>query len=609
MTPANYILDQRFEAIILAGQIDSGEPFVIDGPNIPAFLSLFDPAETTTVTYKADFDNSILAWRYGFIPHRMIDALGMVRALRGHDMPSTSLEKAAEYFGVGHKGTTLASVKGMRRETIMGNPALWRNFQEYAKQDVRLMAKIYDILAPEFPASERRVMDLVLRTTIEPQFQIDVPMLEAHMRDVAAEKEELLAAAGNAAKGDLMSNDIFQTLLESHGVEIEYKDGKNGPIPAFAKTDDFMERLSNDEDLEVQALAAARLGLKSTIEETRGNRLLSVANLPWQDTPLGMEHLVPIPLRYSAAHTHRLGGDWKMNMQNLPSGRGGKVTKLRKALIAPAGHKVIVADLGQIEARLTAWLCGQRDLLEAFAKSDRKEGMDPYARLACAIFNLAMVAADSIERFIGKGGVLGLGFGCGRKKFFNMVIRQARSLGMDMDVLRAMWTPELAAKSVNIYRQVNTAITDMWQTLDFILATAWSGVGGVAKVGPVVIGEGYVALPNGMFMHYVPLKGGGTDKRYKYGRETHKIYGAAFLENIIQALARIIAMNAAVRLANRGLFFKLQSHDELVFIVPDAEVDSAMKIIHSEMVKPPSWAPDIPLKASVGFGQSYADAK
>ena len=69
----------------LAGQIDNGEPFVIDGPNIASFLRLFDPAETTTVTYKADFDNSILAWRYGFIPYRMIDAMGMVRALRGHE--------------------------------------------------------------------------------------------------------------------------------------------------------------------------------------------------------------------------------------------------------------------------------------------------------------------------------------------------------------------------------------------------------------------------------------------------------------------------------------------------------------------------------------------
>ena len=120
-----------------------------------------------------------------------------------------------------------------------------------------------------------------------------------------------------------------------------------------------MERLSNDEDLEVQALAAARLGQKA-VEETPA---IACYLLPICRGKIRRSiTLVPIPLRYSAAHTHRLGGDWKMNMQNLPSGRGGKVTKLRKALIAPPGHKVVVADLGQIEARLTAWLCGQEGL-------------------------------------------------------------------------------------------------------------------------------------------------------------------------------------------------------------------------------------------------------
>ena len=151
-------------------------------------------------------------------------------------------------------------------------------------------------------------------------------------------------------------------------------------------------------------------------------------------------------------------------------------------------------------------------------------------------------------------------------------------------------------------------IRDMWQTLDFILATAWAGVGGPAKFGPVTISRGAVLLPNGMYLRYVPVLG-GMDKKYRYGRETHKIYGAAFFENIIQALARIVVMNAAIRLANLGLPFKLQSHDELAFIVPDDQVDKAKEIIHTEMVRQPSWAPGLPLKASVGFGQSYAEAK
>ena len=77
-----------------------------------------------------------------------------------------------------------------------------------------------------------------------------------------------------------------------------------------------------------------------------------------------------------------------------------------------------------------------------------------------------------------------------------------------MDMLRAMWTPELAAKSVNIYRRVNSNNCDMWQTLDFILLTRHGqALADRRKLALVTFGEGYVALPNGMFMRYVPLQG------------------------------------------------------------------------------------------------------
>jgi hypothetical protein len=46
-----------------------------------------------------------------------------------------------------------------------------------------------------------------------------------------------------------------------------------------------------------------------------------------------------------------------------------------------------------------------------------------------------------------------------------------------------------------------------------------------------------------------------------------------------------------------------------VFIVPDEHVDLAKKIIYDEMIRRPSWAPNLPLKVSIGSGQSYGDAK
>ena len=603
MTPAEYILDQRFETSVVAVSVDGEPSHIIDGPDFPAYIAGFDPATTITVTYNALFDNCILAWRYGFVPYLMIDAMGMVRSLRGHELSGVSLEKAAEHLGVGAKGTTLGNVRGMRREQIKGNPRLWDELCRYAIQDNELCRKIFSKLAPEFPASEYRVMDVVLRAAVIPQFRIDVPMLQQHLDDVRAEKEELLVSAGVSNRDALMSTDGFEKLLTELGVEVEYKTTPaSNDIPAFAKTDDFMEELSNHDDPRVQALVAARLGHKSTLEETRSARLLSVAALPWMDF-IGFNNAMPIPLRLAGAHTQRLSGDWKLNMQNLPTGRGGKSNNLRKSLIALPGYKVIVADLGQIEARLTAWLCGQSDLLAQFAA-----GEDPYAKLASKIFGFEVNRdVHEVEGFIGKSGVLGLGFGAAAPKFYTMVIRQARNLGQDIEALKKIWTQDLASKSVATYRKTNNAIVDAWGTLGFYLENAWVGNGSAVRYGPVTIGRGYVEGPGGLQMRYVPIP--GRNLKYKYGGRTFKIYGAKFLENIIQFLARIVFMNAALRLHTRGVRFILQVHDELVFIVPDEHVDSAKKIIYDEMIRRPSWAPDLPLKVSIGFGQSYGDAK
>jgi DNA polymerase family A len=604
MTPAEYILDDRFEVSVVAVSVDGAPSYIVDGPDFPAFLAGFDPAKTITITYNALFDNCILAWRYGFVPYLMIDAMGMVRSLRGHELTGVSLEKVAEHLGVGSKGTTLGNVKGMRREQIKAIPHLWNELQRYCINDNELCRQIYDKLAPEFPKGERRVMDLVLRAAVIPQFRIDVPLLEKHLQDVREEKEELLVSAGVTNRDALMSADGFKGLLEDLGVEVEYKVTAAGnEVPAFAKTDDFMEEISNHDDPRVQALAAARLGHKSTLEETRSTRLLSVASLPWMDY-VGFHNAMPIPLRYAGAHTQRLSGDWKLNMQNLPTGRGGKSNNLRKSLVAVPGHKVVVADLGQIEARLTAWLCGQDDLLAQFAR-----GEDPYAKLASKIFGFEVDrAVHEIEGFIGKGGVLGLGFGAAAPKFYTMVIRQARTLGQDIEKLKTVWTPDLAYKSVGVYRRTNSAIVDAWGKLDFFLETAWVGNGAPISYGPIVIGDGYVEGPGGLRLRYVPVTG-GHELKYKYGGRTFKIYGAKFLENIIQFLARIVFMNAALRLYARNVRFILQVHDELVFIVPDEHVDLAKKIIYDEMIRRPSWAPNLPLKVSIGSGQSYGDAK
>jgi DNA polymerase len=646
MSTPEYILDPRWELQMAAVKADYEPHQIIDGPDFGKWLGQYDPTITTTVTFNSLFDNSAIAWHYGYVPHTMLDAMGMARALLGHELTSFSLAALSEFFGLPPKGHLMT--KGMRRTDIM-SAGLWPKFCDYALRDNMNAEQIFLKLYPQFPWSERRIMDMVLRCCVVPRFHVNVPMLRDHLKDVKAAKEQMLVDANNVDPKIIMSTPKFKALLEQHGVEVEMKlspaTGKE--TPCFAKTDEFMETLQDHPDPVVAACAAARIGLKSTLEETRTEKLLGIASLPWpvsdekikasralaaefdpNFTPL--DHptvpLMPIPLRYGGAHTHRLSGEWKMNMQNMPTVRGSKgKSKLRLSLLAPPGHTVVTCDLSQIEARLSAWICGCTRLVAEFANDK-----DPYSLLAAEIFGrpgLNRKLKDAagnlvypIEGFIGKTGILGLGYGCGKDNFDTMVVKSARKDGLDIS---QKYTRAIGDRAVDAYRSRYYEIPRGWRILDQLIFTSWMSGSGQAKFGPCIISRGNVLLPSGLSLRYaepqqrINSATGRTEYCYRYGKFWHKLYGAKFLENIVQALARIVVMNAALRIRDRGLhtvnpadyFFNLQAHDELVFLVQNAEVDRAKAIILEEMRRRPSWAPDAPIDAELGQGASYGAAK
>jgi DNA polymerase len=374
---------------------------------------------------------------------------------------------------------------------------------------------------------------------------------------------------------------------------IQYKISATGKqVPAFAKSDEFMTELqeyngSSDDNINfrVQVLAAARLQHRSTIEESRAERFLNIAKLRWSNG----QPMMPIPLRYGGAHTHRLSGDWRMNPQNLP--RDKTKSNLRRALLAPPGHKLITADLAQIEARIVARICEQQDLLAQFAR-----GEDVYANFGSVLFNKPVDKRNTPnERWIGKTAVLGLGYGCGAQRFNTMVLTDSRKFDINLDGIYDGF--ETADTTVVTYRQAFSKISRSWRKLDHLLATILNNKKDTqrASFGPVWVLSGRILLPNKMYLRYdVP---------------NQNLYGARLLENIVQALARIILMQAALRLADRGYRFVLQAHDELVFVVPDGEVDHAKEMIREEMLKEPEWLPVMPLEVELGVGRNYGEAK
>lgn len=592
MTVPEYLLDPRFACHGAAVKKNKEPARWVDAEDLPAFFAALDPNKTMLVYHNALFDACITAWIYKFVPRLTGDTLGVARASLGHRLKSLSLGSVAQHLEVGVKGDTILKVEGMPRDAIK-QAGLWDAYVAYALNDAEQCANIWRelVIKRRFPASEVVLMDKIIRCATQPKFQLDPHALALHLADVRARKEALLQRVG-CSRDDLMSNDRFAAALETLGVspprKMSLTTGKE--TFAFAKTDSEFIALQEHESPDVQALVAARLGVKTTLEESRTERFIALTRLQWGDGQPWM----PIPLRYGGAHTHRLSGEWKLNAQNLP--RGGA---LRRALIAPPGFKVIAPDSSQIEARVVAWLCGARLLVEQFAK-----GEDVYSSFGTALFNYPVSKATKRERHIAKGAVLGCGYGMGWPKFQATM----RTEGMALDDAEAQ-------RTVSVYRSTYPAIPATWAMLNSAGIAALSSGGGY-ELGPCVFEKERIRLPNGLALHYHSLRFENREWVYEYGGMPKRVYGGKLLENIVQGLARIIVMDAALAIERRFQAefddppqLALQVHDELVFVVPDDRVERCIAICGEEMRRAPSWAAGLPLDSECDVGQTYGDAK
>lgn len=601
MTPVEYIHDPRFEVIGCAVKADGFAIFVDEDTLRKYLLEL--PEKVAIVSHNALFDMSILVWKFNYSPTLMIDTMGMARAWLSHKLKSVSLASVADHYGIGDKGTTVHKVKGMSLAAIKA-AGLYSDYAEYSCQDADLTYTIYRKMVNEgYPAKEVAVMDTVLRCATHPRFTLDSNLLAEHLHNTVASKDNLLAQCGLADRTSLMSNDKFAEALRNLGVEPPMKISltTGNETYAFAKTDPAFIELEEHDDARVQQLVAARMGLKSTLEETRTQRLLTIANLTWPSNESG---LMPIPLRYSGAHTHRLSGDWKLNMQNLP--RGGK---LRQALRAPPGYKVVAVDASQIEARMAGWFAGATALTSAFANKE-----DVYSSFASKVFDRPIIKKNNpVERFIGKTAVLGLQYGLGWQKFQKTVKLQSKAqVGKEVAL-----SDDEAMNVIKTYRTTYEEIPQMWQRLNSMISQMAANRDLNTPIGPLLFQYQRIRLPSGLYLNYHDLENKNGQWWFTFGGKPKYLYGGKLLENITQALARIHVMDAAIRfrkwsngfLPHDEVSLALQAHDELVYIASEEDAPGVLDLVLTHMKSPPEWAPDLPLDAEGDIGDTYGDAK
>ena len=628
MTTEEYIRDPRFLAFgacIHEFGTDLRTQWY-RGDELHRVLSTYDWGRTAVLAHNAQFDVAILSWRYGIEPAFIFDTLSMARALRGVEV-GNSLAKLASDFSLPPKGKALHSTDGV----VVLTQDIEVELADYCAHDVYLCEEIFKHLVTGYPTSELRLIDMTLKMYTRPLLVLDQNMLAKELIDERDNREALLKKL-DIDESALASNPKFAQLLESLHVPPPMKKSKTTgkQTYALAKNDAMFQALLNGSNDDVRLLCEARLKVKSTTERTRAQRFLDI----------GQRGTLPVPLSYYGA----LSGRWTaskgsaINMQNLKRG-----SFLRKAIMAPEGHQLVVGDLSQIEPRVLAWLSDYTEMLDIF-----RAGGDPYAAFGAQMFGIPGMTKDShpIHRQSAKSALLGAGYGLGWASFAAQLLvgflgapplrytkADARQLGVSQQYVQRFvdWEDNLtkmaeiphtcsegellihcvvAKKIIDVYRATAHAVTSFWDMCSGLIETSLYG-GKEYTHKCLTFRKEQIILPNGMSLLYPRLRRKRDEtgrQQWVYGEDETKLYAGKVTNNVTQAVARIVMTDGMLRVSKRYPVVGTV-HDELLAIASDEEANDAKTWVLAQMVMEPRYLPGIPLGADGGVHRRYGLAK
>lgn len=599
LTTEEFVRDPRFEAFIVAIKINDEPVYTLEGIGIYAGLKALNLHECTVAAHDAMLVGAILNWKYDIRPAKWLDTQSMARPIHARTTGCTIAELAT-YYNLGGIGTA-PDTKELRRSQF--TPGEWQGFKRYCKQEVAMTHLLLLVLMAIVPQKELDLIEQTTRMFTEPSLMLDKPMLEAHLINVRAEKsllyDEIADGRTEAELCTLLRSDAkMAEMLIKLGVDPPMKTSPKTKTQkyAFAKDDVGFIALQEHDNPKVQALAAARIGANSSLEETRTEKLIGIAG----------RGMIPIELNYWGAHTSRFSGGGGVNWQNPP--RGGQI---RKSLMAPPGHKLIVGDASQIEVRVLAHLAGQNDILDAF-----RQGRDIYCEFASGLYNRVITKEHPFERFIGKTCILGLGYSMGWRA---LLIRLAQA--------GITWTQYKAQHAVRYYRNRFPRIPKLWRNAEAVLRSMIRGERG--QLSPYVSYDGNkLRLPNGLDIIYPNLteaEGGGfyytdsvsatrrAERDANEGKPPNfsfweNLYGAKFIENIVQGLSRCLITDQILTM-HKHCKVVLSVHDEILTCVLTALAERSKVYMERVMTAPPAWALDLPLACELVMGDRYGDLK
>lgn len=314
MAPMQYVMHPDTELISLAARKSmKGDSVVTFGEDrIKELASAVDWSDKFVIGHNmSGFDSLIMAFRLGIKPAMWGCTFAMARSKYSKTV-GLSLAKLVEHFKLGVKNNAILNqTKG--RHLVDFTPEELAGMAVYNKDDTDQCAELFKCLVKEgISSDELRLIDLTIRMRTEPQFVLDVPMLEDLLIVVRQQSHDSLISLAREFGLNVVADDAvlvasikkvlgsakqFQLFLERR---LGWCPMKKSPttgkaIPAISKTDDeFMELLDHDDPLVAMA-AQARLDLKANLLETRIVSLLRTAAVSG-----GM---LPVPLKYNGADT------------------------------------------------------------------------------------------------------------------------------------------------------------------------------------------------------------------------------------------------------------------------------------------------------------------
>jgi DNA polymerase len=627
---SRYAQDPSTVVLAVAYAYDDGPVQKLILPTRAEMFSIVPANDFLIHAWNANFESAILRHRFGMAMGAENFSCTMQRALY------SGLPGKLEHAGPALRLPITKDMAGHRLMLSMSKPrkdgTFWHQdpnegrqkldaLADYCARDVEAERAIAGVI-PKLSSDERAVAIFDAITNAR-GIRLDLPFVDRLIQITEAETRalnaECMVLTNAAVTSPGTQTDRLLKWFETQGTPLE-----------DVSKQTIAETLETAVDAGLPAHVVQVLGIRQKVARSSVHKLKAMKHC------VDPDGRVRGTLQYYGARTGRWGGRL-IQPQNFPRpedyapravsavlggmDNGGLRTffddplaavasMLRSTIIPAPGRKLAVFDFDQIEARVLAWLSGQRDLLDVFAA-----GTDVYEYVSDRL--------GLGSRKAGKVAVLGLGYGMGPKHFIEFAAGYDLMIGF-----------EESQRMVYDWRQANPEIVGFWQQLDAsirLLADGRSALAAIGKrtsVGMVELRRSAakngdplltIELPSGRNLFYRnfrlepdpthPGRDGivydGTDPITKRWTSIRS-WGAKFAENVTQAVARDIMVEAAQRVSSMmpGMDLVLSVHDELVFET-GKNPKSALPLVKGLLEATPHWAPGLPVAAKGGFMDRY----